>query len=357
VTAIWHRDNELGWRLLAPTGFPDEAVLHTLVEQAPQLLPLAGSPRLTVLGREVRLGASRADLIAVEQSGRLAVIEIKLASNAEARRAVVAQVLAYAAQLFRLSVEQLEQDVLGHHLADKGVAEVADRVADEDQAGAFDRVSFRSGLTESLSTGMFRLVFVLDEAPEELVKLVGYLTTVTPELVIDLITVSQFRVGEDVVLVPQRVDPERHEPREAAVPVSRVHPQSEQSDGVEAYEAICEAAGQHVLALHRPVIEWARNLHTEGLARVFTIQGGTGALTIWCGALNTDASISTVYYYGERGPLIRVWRSVIERAAPRSLPHLGAIVHPDVIGKGTVLTITDALLEALTDAYREAAGR
>ena len=98
MTAIWLNDKE-AWRLVAPSGFPDEAALHTLVEQAPQILPLAGAPSLVVLGREVQLGSGSADLIAVEPSGRLVVIEVKLARNAEARRAIVAQVLTYAAFL------------------------------------------------------------------------------------------------------------------------------------------------------------------------------------------------------------------------------------------------------------------
>lgn len=55
MTAIWHNDGT-DWHLLIPTGFPDEATLHDLVEKAPHLLPLAGTPRLIVLGREVRLG-------------------------------------------------------------------------------------------------------------------------------------------------------------------------------------------------------------------------------------------------------------------------------------------------------------
>jgi hypothetical protein len=42
-----------------------------------------------------------ADLIAIEPNGRISVIEIKLARNAEARRAVIAQVLAYAAYFSR----------------------------------------------------------------------------------------------------------------------------------------------------------------------------------------------------------------------------------------------------------------
>ena len=109
---IWTNDGT-GWQLLATTGFPGEAALHTLVEQAPQILPLAGSPRLIILGREVLLGNGYADLIAVEPTGRLAIIEVKLARNAEARRAIVAQVLTYAAYLNGLDPGVLERDVLG----------------------------------------------------------------------------------------------------------------------------------------------------------------------------------------------------------------------------------------------------
>jgi hypothetical protein len=76
MTAIWRNDGT-GWRLLAPTGFPDEAALHDLVEETPQILPLAGAPRLVVVGREVLLGNGYADLLAVESSGRLVVVEIK----------------------------------------------------------------------------------------------------------------------------------------------------------------------------------------------------------------------------------------------------------------------------------------
>src|SRR4029077_16374717 len=107
-------------RPLTPALYPSESALHDLVEQAPQMLPLAGSPRLTVLGREVRLGAGSADLLAVESSGRLVIIEVKLAGNAESRRAVVAQVLSYAGYLQGLDAEQLESQILTGHLAPGG---------------------------------------------------------------------------------------------------------------------------------------------------------------------------------------------------------------------------------------------
>jgi hypothetical protein len=116
VTEIWGSGPGGQWSPLKPAAYPAEAALHDLVQKAPQMLPLAGSPRLAVLGREVRLGTGSADLLAVESTGRLVVIEVKLAENAESRRAVVAQVLSYAGYLQGLDPEQLETQILGRHL-------------------------------------------------------------------------------------------------------------------------------------------------------------------------------------------------------------------------------------------------
>jgi len=47
----------------------------------PVTLPLAGAPRLTMVDQEVRLEAGATDLLAVESSGRLVTIEVKVAGN------------------------------------------------------------------------------------------------------------------------------------------------------------------------------------------------------------------------------------------------------------------------------------
>ena len=191
------------WRVLPPAGFPDEAALHGLVEETPELLPLAGSPRLAIVGREVHLGPGYADLLAVESSGRLVVIEVKLAKNAEARRVVVAQVLTYAAYLHGMDRTTVEKELLGAYLSNHGLASLADAVKAKDQGGSFDPVAFDSGVASCLSDGRFRLVLVLDSAPAELTQLVGYLESVG-NLVIDLVTVAAYQVGEERLLVPRR---------------------------------------------------------------------------------------------------------------------------------------------------------
>jgi hypothetical protein len=45
----------------------------------------------------------------------------------------------------------------------------------DDQQHAVDPQSFRDGLATSLAEGSFRLVIVLDSAPDELLQVVGYL--------------------------------------------------------------------------------------------------------------------------------------------------------------------------------------
>jgi hypothetical protein len=224
MTAIWKNEANV-WELATPEGFPAEAKLHDLVEDAPQVLPLAGAPRLVMLGREVPCGSGMADLVAIERTGRLVLIEVKLAASAEARRAVVAQLLSYAAALRGTSVAQLDNLLSAHLPPDHDTVVAA--VGGADQEGEFDAAALETALAECLASGRFRLVFVLDSAPDDLVRLVGYLEDLTDEaLVIDLVTVAEYKVGDSRILVPQRLDPGRQPTLGAKRPVYPLRNQS-----------------------------------------------------------------------------------------------------------------------------------
>lgn len=219
MTAIWEKADS-GWKTLVPAGFPDEKALHGLVEDAPELLPISGSTRLTIVGREVPIGSGFADLVAVEPDGRIVIIEVKLAKSSESRRAVVAQVLSYAAFLQGTGRESFEQDLAGAYLQAKGWPSLAEAVRASTQDAAFDAEALAAGIERSLVLGAFRLVLVLDDAPPELVRLVGYLELIGEHLVIDLITVTSYDVGGRRILVPQRVEPDRQFDKQP-VPKSR----------------------------------------------------------------------------------------------------------------------------------------
>lgn len=271
MATIWRKSGGQ-WSPLTPAAFGDEAALHDLIADAPHLLPLAGSPELILLGREVYLGNGAVDLLAVEPDGRITVIEIKLAKNSEARRAVVAQTLAYAAFLKGLEPEQLESGPLARHLRTSLVEHVKERA----DPAAFDPDEFASGLRENLQTGFFRLVMVLDDVPPELERLVGYLTSITRDgLVIDLIRVQAFNVAGEQVVVPVRVEPERESPPEPARTLrnKRPSPPTVKTPGIEAFRNAAEQAVPNLSESALLFFRWAESLESRGLTRLLTTEG------------------------------------------------------------------------------------
>ncbi|MDI3339315.1 MAG: hypothetical protein QJR03_02160 [Sphaerobacter sp.] len=352
MTSIWRNDGP-GWQLLAPTRFPDEATLHTLVEQAPHILPLSGSTSLTIVGREVQLGNGAPDLLAVEPSGQRVVIEIKLLRNAEARRAVVAQAFTYAAHLRGLDPKAVEQQILGPHLRRRGHESLAGAVAANDQEGSFDPTAFAQGLADSLTSGSFRIVFVLDDAPEELVRLVGYLESISNNLVINLIKVSAYDIEGSQILVPQRLEPKRV-PSEVVPAKKRPASGGRLTRGADVFLAAIDQAPPAHQPLLRQLAAWALDLEREGLVELSSYQGQSGILTLLPRLPGVGAGLVTIWNDG--GAYLSFWRSVFERHAPASIARVEQAIAPAALGQGTYAReITDERLEALTDAYREAA--
>ncbi len=349
MTAIWHNDGS-GWRTLSAVGFADEATLHSLIEEAPQLLPLAGSSQLAVLGREVPLGGGYADLIAVESNGRLVVIEIKLSRNTEARRAVVAQVLTYAAFLQGTTLHQLETIVLGKELSRRNLGTVADAL--EASLGIPTAGDAFGGQVEaSLASGQFRLVIVLDSAPPELVKLVGYLSNMTDRLVIDLVTVAAYEAGGVRFMVPQRVEPER---LQETVPTHTFQqPTTDYGALTEGVEPFVDGMAQRPVteqAQIRALVDWAEGLRSRGWITLHSYRGKT--MTTLLPRLQPE-NVGLVTIAPAAKP-VWLFQSVFLRRAPVALRRVEEIVGP--IGQGTAAAYSDALRDALTQAYAEAVG-
>jgi alkylated DNA nucleotide flippase Atl1 len=353
MSSLWTNSGE-EWELVSPAGFDDEAALHSLVEEAPQMLPLSGSPSLVVVGREVQLGGGYVDLLAIEFSGRPVVIEVKLARNAEARRAVVAQALAYAAFLNELDARTFEIDLIAKHIRQRGYESLEAALMDADQSGAYDAESFRAGLEGAFAEGSFRVVFVLDEAPIELVRLVGYLESVTERLVLDLVTVRAYEIGGSRVLVPQRVDPGRARKEGPQVAAKSKPGGGSSSRGVGDFlEAISRTAVDKRRDL-QALAEWAERLDAAHLAQVTTYTGQTGAQSVLPRLAQDNVGLVTLW--NENGASIQFWRTVFERRAPNTLERLEALLAPMEVKQGnTTREISAEILEVIWAAYEEAA--
>jgi len=320
------------------------------------MLPLAGDPELVVVGREVQLGSGYADLIAVESTGRLAIVEIKLSKNTEAKRAIVAQTLSYAAYLHGLSYEGLEE-LLGRHLMDRHFACLSAAASSVVQGRPFEESSFVGEVSQNLESGTFRLVFVLDEAPPELVRLAGYLEAIAGEIAIDLVTVSAYQINGTEVIVPQRVEPDRvvgEGNSSSAKGATRGRPLGYESPGSEVFEASITAATPEHQPLLRKMLEWARRLEREDLVRLSTYQRGTST-NLLPRVAGAEGGIVTIYNEAGRYAMVTMYRSVLERLAPKSLIELEELFAPVPIKQGSAIPgPDDAALELLTKAYREA---
>ncbi len=327
--------------------------------KAPDLLPLAGSPRIVVLGREVLLGSGYVDVLAIEVSGRPVVIEVKLRNNTESRRAVVSQVLTYAAALHGATAEEFERRIVARQLGGRGLL---DAVRESAQAEVAEDGEFHATLHSALQEGLFRLVLVLDTAPQELVKLIGYLESVTQGLVIDLITVASYEIAGRPFVVPQRVEPERPARGESThvgeSSSSSTSKSGELVAGAEGFrERVASTSTEHRQVLDK-LVAWADRIAGLGSGlEISTYYGKREEVVLLPRLLPDRVGLASVYCYADGKPAVQLWRSVFERKAPSSMDVVAMAAGLPEIGTGKMATKIDGeLLEALYRAYREALG-
>ncbi len=241
-------------------------------------------------------------------------------------------------------------------LSDKGYATIAEAVGANSQEGDFDQQAFNSALDQSLTTGRFRLVIVLDDAPPELVQLVGYLEAVRDNLTIDLVTVSRYDIGDSAILIPQRVDPGREASEPQPIQVASATSNGVLVDGATDFvNAIASAPSDQQVKLQL-MTDWAISLEHEGLVHLFTYHGKVETRMTLLPRLKTDNVGLVTVWKDTSTAYLQFWRSVFDRRAPNSLPRVNALLRPDEVRQGNSTgTVTAELLGALTDAYREAA--
>jgi hypothetical protein len=199
------------------------------------------------------------------------------------------------------------------------------------------------------------LVLVVDEAPEELSRLVDYLGAVADKLQIDLVTVAAYTIGDSQVIVPQRVDPERREVAPSQRPTPRPTSSGRYVSGAEDFRAAIELAPEDQRLLLRRLLQWAVQLEQEGLVQLGTFHGTSGLLTL-LPRLPADKVGMVTIYNSPGGSYLQFWRRVIERRSPASLARIELAAAPAKVSQGsTTHSVSDELLDALTVAYREAA--
>lgn len=203
--------------------FTEEARLQDYLEQYPELIPVEdideNAPPLFCIGREVGVSSGSEDLLFVDKSGLLTVVETKLAKNREARRTVVGQILEYASYTFQWTSDEV-YDIANAYLALDRVPLIY-RGCTLDEAmmklndDNFSPDNFRENIDNNLRNGKIRLIIAVDELVEQLRTTVDFVNS-NSRFDLLLLQVKTFRESETKeILIPslfgQKVKPpERH---------------------------------------------------------------------------------------------------------------------------------------------------
>lgn len=167
-------------RLVEESVVPTEAVLHDVLRRNPELVPASdiGFGRMVTVGFETTLVSGAADLILMDDGGRLCLVEVKKQGNTDTRR-VVAQVMDYAAALWGKTLEEFDREVLRPRLGEDDPRSLREFVVDEllqrsdDIEDAADRLL--ESLSETLRSGDFTLVVAAPAIPEGVQRVIEYL--------------------------------------------------------------------------------------------------------------------------------------------------------------------------------------
>jgi len=196
------RDQSKKWTYAESVKAEAEAELQSLLVESPSLINIdeirEGASPLVLAVREFGLpGSGATDVIAFSASGDIALVECKLAANPEIKRKVIGQILEYAAYLWQMSYEEVDE-----HIRDRMGSSLATLVVDS-VAGDLDEEEFRAGVKQSLESGSFILIIVVDELNDELKRILRYLNECSESAFsIHALEMRRFQADEIEVLVP-----------------------------------------------------------------------------------------------------------------------------------------------------------
>jgi hypothetical protein len=198
------------------TPFEKEDLLQVLLEEHPDLLPgdqidpenpvrwLLVKREMGVPGTEQGGGIWSLDHLFLDHEGIPTFVECKRASDTRARREVVAQMLDYAANGIKYwSMDRLRQDAAETaRRNNRAVDEEIRHLIRSDDEG--DVEEYWGKVEENLSEGRVRLIFVTDETPRDLRRLVEFLNDKMRDVEVLAVEVRQY-LGKNgqKVLVPR----------------------------------------------------------------------------------------------------------------------------------------------------------
>ena len=236
--------------------FVSESELQALLARDPHLVP--GCAGAAVVRELTVPGVGSVDLVAVDDSGTITLIECKLEKNPESRRSWSAR--SWPTPAGWQGCHSTSSTILFRARAGAGVLDAITAQGGPD----FDRDALREVFERALADGNFRLVVAVDSITDELRKIIIYLNAhLTDPASVMALELGYLKQGEVEVLVPQTYGAEVSAAKEAKRPGIRRWSEQEVRDAVASAEDPQRGLAEQLLA------------HAD--QHQATIKGGTGA--------------------------------------------------------------------------------
>ena len=280
---------EKEWKMVKASSYKAEDELQELIAEYPDLIPTDeigdGTSPFEVAVREIGLpGSGYTDLLLLNASGDVALIECKLASNSEIKRKVIGQILEYGAYLWGMSYDELDQRVT--RISGKSIPDLV-QAASGISEGEWDPDALRVSIQERLAKGDFILIVLVDEFNDELKRTVEFLNTCgNPNFSSHALEIPRFSSEEQEILVPHLFGTQAKQP---GTPSKR-----KKWDENMFFDELVEDKRVHEIA--RDLYEWS----TDKADRIFWGTGAnTGTYTFHLLIDGKTSSIFTVHTDGD----------------------------------------------------------
>ena len=212
---IYLLDEDASLRAMVETPYEAESLLQSLLSEHPDLLAgdqiRPSSPRRWLLvSRELAVpdevgvgGRWALDHLFIDQDGIPTLVEVKRSTNSQIRREVVGQMLDYAANgTIYWSPEQVTA-AYERRCEREGID--AEALLGEFVGPDGDPETFWQTVKTNLQAGRVRLMFVADEIPRELRRIIEFLNEQMDPAEVIGVEVKQFEGSGRVALVPRVV--------------------------------------------------------------------------------------------------------------------------------------------------------
>lgn len=278
------------WEIVDSAEYNAEKELQKLLEEDPSLISVSelreGVSPLIVGVREVGLpGSGSTDLLAFSPAGDIAVVECKLAANAEIKRKVIAQVLEYGAYLWNMTYDELNKLIFTR--TGKNLAELISEAAGDP---SWNEEDFRASIQNNLVNGTFILVIAVDEMNDELSQTIRFVNSCgRPGFSFVALEMHRYQKGVTEILVPYLFAPTTD-----VKPSQHGGPRKQWTEN-QFFEKASTSLSPEVTAVIQDIYNWSKNR----ASRVWFGTGTeTGSFTFHCVANKQTISIFSVYTTG-----------------------------------------------------------